>query len=63
MSRETVDIIRGKVQKDIYGSWDDCSPGLYVGSDHIENILDDWRGKRVKITIEEIKDDENLLED
>ncbi len=49
----------GKVEWDIYGSWSDCSPGLYVGQDKVESVIDQLRGKNVKITIEELVSDES----
>ncbi len=55
MTKE-ITIIEGKVARDIYGSWDDCSPGLYVDSDMVETLFSDYIGKNVKITIEEIEE-------
>ncbi len=54
---ETIDIITGKVKYDIYGSLDDCSQGLYVDSQHIEDIFSSYVGERIKITIEKIGED------
>ena len=44
----------GDVARDIYGSWGDCSPGIYVDSDRIDTIASEFIGKRVRITIEVI---------
>ena len=40
---------------DIHGTWADCSPGLYVGSDMAESAIARYRGSRVRITIEMIE--------
>ena len=55
MAEKTITIIEGKIERDVFGSWEDCSPGLYVDSDMIETIFDRFRGKTLKITIEEIE--------
>jgi hypothetical protein len=59
MARKTIEIIKGKVERDIYGSWDDCSPGLYLESDMVETIFREYVGKNIKVTIEEIEDGEH----
>ena len=46
-------IIKGKVDRDIYGSYEDCSPGLYIGGDKVDSVLSRYLGKNVTITIEE----------
>ena len=53
MTRE-IKIVEGLVARDIFGSWDDCSPGLYVDSDTVETLFSGYEGKRVRITIEEV---------
>jgi hypothetical protein len=58
MARKTVEIIEGKVERDIFGSWDDCYPGLYLESDMIESIFSEYLGKNIKVTIEEIENEE-----
>ena len=45
----------GDVERDIFGSWSDCSPGIYVDSDRIDTIAAEFIGKRVRITIEVIE--------
>lgn len=56
MIRETKWItITGKVDRDIYGSFEDYSPGLYIGDDKIDAMLNPYLGKNVKITIQEIE--------
>ena len=49
----TIRIITGKVEYDIFGSYEDCSPGLYIDEDKIERIFAEYNGKNIKITIEE----------
>ena len=44
--------IEGKVDRDIYGPWEDCSPGIYIGSDMVETILRDYEGKHIRLSIE-----------
>lgn len=48
MNKEIV----GQVERDIYGSWDDRSPGLYIANDMVESVFQEFEGKKVKITIE-----------
>lgn len=53
-------IIEGRIERDIYGSWSDCSPGLYIGSEHESMLINEiykFTGRNVRITIEEIDDD------
>lgn len=52
---KTVTTITGKVAYDVFGSFEDCSPGLYVGNDNVESVLDEYVGKTVKVTIEEVE--------
>ena len=47
----------GEVKRDVFGSWDDCSPGLYVDHDMVETIVSEYEGRKVRITIEVIEDD------
>ena len=54
MATKEIKIIEGKVARDIYGSWDDCSPGLYVDSNNAESLFSEYIGKTVRITIEEV---------
>ena len=51
---KTINIIsiKGKVDKDIHGSWDDVDRGFWVGDDHIEAVLCRYLGKEVSIIIE-----------
>lgn len=51
-------IITGKVDRDIFGSYEDCSPGLYIGPDYLESCFNLYLGKTVKVTIEEINEEE-----
>jgi hypothetical protein len=52
-------VITGLVRRDPYGSWDDCSPGLYIDSDMVETIFREYKGKNIRVTIEEIKEESN----
>ena len=42
----------GEIRRDVFGSWDDCDTGLYMGQDLIETIFSQLIGKNVKLTIE-----------
>jgi len=53
MAEKVITIITGKIAYDVFGSWEDCSPGLYLGTIKIENIFAKYKGKYIKITIEE----------
>jgi hypothetical protein len=46
------EIYEGEVQEDIYGSWEDCSPGLYLDSDMVDTLFQPYKGKKVRVTIE-----------
>ena len=54
--KQTIIIFTGKVAYDIYGSYEDCSPGLYIDTDTVESIFSKFEGKNIKITIEELKE-------
>lgn len=49
----------GKVIRDVFGSWDDCSPGLYVDHDMVETIVNEFSGRRIRLTIEVIPEPDN----
>ena len=59
----------GIVKENPYGDWDDVDKGLYIGTDNIEDIIDDlirtYKNKKVKLklNIEEISnsDCENYI--
>lgn len=55
MTTTTTTVLEGIVKWDIHGTWADCSPGLYVGSDMAESAIARYRGSRVRITIEMIE--------
>ena len=60
VGREQTKIVMvGRVDWDVYGSWSDCSPGLYIGQDKVESVVGRLQGKNVKVTIEEIAPDES----
>ena len=52
---KTITIITGKVSWDVFGSYEDCDPGLYIDSDKIESVFARYKGKNIRITIEEIE--------
>ena len=54
-------IILGNVERDPYGSWDDCSPGLYLNRDLLETIFNKYEGKKIRVTIEEIVEDDGPI--
>jgi len=54
MATREIKIVEGKVARNIYGSWDDCSPGLYIDSDNVESLFSAYMGKTVRISIEEV---------
>ncbi len=49
---KTITTIIGKVQDDVFGSWEDCSPGTYIGLDKVDSIFNNFYGKNIKVTIE-----------
>jgi len=52
MTTKEIKIIEGDVRRDVFGSWDDCSPGLYIETDMVETIFNQYRGRRIRVTIE-----------
>ena len=58
--RTLTETIIGKVVRDKYGSWEDCSPGLYLGDDRVETIFSgDYMGKTIRVTIEVVENEES----
>lgn len=47
----------GKIEKDIYGDYDDVTQGYFFNSELIDNILFQYKGKKVKLTIEVLPDE------
>jgi hypothetical protein len=58
MVTKQVTVVTGKVARDIHGHWEDCSPGWYVGDDKIETIFSQFYRKNIKVTIEEVEEEE-----
>lgn len=56
MSRKEVTIIEGNVRRDPYGSFEDCSPGLYLDGENVEYLFNGYEGKKLRVTIEEIEE-------
>lgn len=50
----TTRTIEGAVKRDPYGSWSDCSPGLYLDGNNIEDIFRVYRNRKIRVTIEEL---------
>lgn len=55
MAKKEIKIIEGDVRHDVFGSWSDCSPGLYIDTDMVESIFNSYKGRRVRVTIEVIE--------
>ena len=51
---KVIKIIEGKIVRNPYGDWDDVDKGLYCNDDNINDLLSDYEGKNIRITIEEI---------
>ena len=57
MAEKTITILTGKIERDVFGSWDDCDTGLYIDTDMLDTIFNRFRGKTLRITIEEIQEE------
>ena len=57
--RTLTETITGKVVRDKYGSWEDCSPGLYLGDDFVETLFSNYIGRTIKVTIEVVENEES----
>ena len=57
--RTPTETITGKVVRDKYGSWEDCSPGLYLGDDFVETLFSNYIGRTIKVTIEVVENEES----
>ena len=57
--RTLTETITGKVIRDKYGSWEDCSPGLYLGDDFVETLFSNYIGRTIKVTIEVVENEES----
>jgi len=50
-------IKEGLVESDPWGSWSDCSPGIYLNRDiKLSQSFEKYIGKRIRITVEELPD-------
>jgi len=49
---ESIEIIEGEIKRDVFGSWEDCSPGLYIDMDRIETIFSKYIGKKITVRIQ-----------
>ena len=45
-------IYEGTVKRDPYGSWSDCSPGLYFDDDLVESWFERFLNMKIRITVE-----------
>ena len=50
--------ITGKLEKDIFGTWDDVTQGIFVDREWLTSILWKFLGKNVTITITETPEQE-----
>ena len=57
--KEERETYKGKVKRDVYGSWSDCDPGLYIDHDMIESIFHEFMGRTVRVTIEVIEPEDD----
>ncbi len=55
----TTKTISGEVVENPYGNWSDVDRGWYIGSDNILNLLSEYEGKNVKISIEVISENDS----
>jgi hypothetical protein len=53
---QTTKVITGKVTRDRFGSWEDCSPGIYIDTDMVETLFSEYTGQNIRVTIEVIDD-------
>jgi hypothetical protein len=53
----------GEISTNRFGKWADCSPGLYLDTDKIEEIIKQFIGQRVRLTIETLPKVENTDEE
>ena len=58
MIKQEKTILTGKVKENPYGNWEDVDKGWYIGWDNILNVLWDFKNKNVRITVEEITEEE-----
>lgn len=56
--RTLTETITGKVVRDKYGSWEDCSPGVYLGDDMVETLFSNYIGKTIRVTVEVVESEE-----
>lgn len=54
---KNIKVVEGKLEYDsmIFGECDYCGPDLCIDSDQIESLFSDYRGKTIRVTIEEIE--------
>lgn len=58
MSTKEIKIIQGKVEIDPYGSWSDVDRGIFIDGSKVDYLISNYAGKTIKITIEEIIEEE-----
>lgn len=49
------EIYEGEVKRGVCGGWGDCSSGLYIDEDKIENFISEYEDKYIRLTIEVIQ--------
>ena len=50
--RGAVEVYEVKVARDVFGSWSDCSPGLYIDHDKVTLLIENHNGRKIRLTIE-----------
>lgn len=48
----------GEIRKNIYGDWSDVDKGIFINQDEINTIFTDLIGKKVKIQITSIEEED-----
>jgi len=48
--------IVGKVVINPFGDWSDCDRGVYLDGDNVVSIFEDYEGRRLRVTIEEVEE-------
>ena len=61
--KSTTVTYEGLVEENPYGSWSDVSHGVFVGGDKVcasneRSIFDDYIGRRIRVTIQVLPDEE-----
>lgn len=49
----------GTVERDPFGSWSDCSPGLYFDRERVEDLFEKYENQKIRVTIEVLEEDKD----